>query len=184
VGYDEGGQLTELVRRRPYSVVLLDEVEKAHPDVFNILLQVLDDGRLTDGQGRTVDFTNVVLIMTSNLPGEPMDYFRPEFVNRIDEIVRFRSLTEDDLSHIVGIQLEHLIQRMAERRLILEVSDAARAWLGTRGFDASFGARPLKRLIQREIADRAAIIILEGRVSEDGVIAVDVADGELVVTGR
>jgi len=184
VGYDEGGQLTELVRRRPYSVVLLDEVEKAHPDVFNILLQVLDDGRLTDGQGRTVDFTNVVLIMTSNLPGEPIDYFRPEFVNRIDEIVQFRSLTEDDLSHIVGIQLEHLVQRMAERRLILEVSPAARIWLGTRGFDASFGARPLKRLIQREIADKAAIIILEGRVSEDGVIVVDVADGELVVTGR
>lgn len=184
VGYDEGGQLTELVRRRPYSVVLLDEVEKAHPDVFNILLQVLDDGRLTDGQGRTVDFTNVVLIMTSNLPGEPIDYFRPEFVNRIDEIVQFRSLTEDDLSHIVGIQLEHLVQRMADRRLILEVSAAARLWLGTRGFDASFGARPLKRLIQREIADKAAIIILEGRVSDDGVIAVDVADGELVVTGR
>jgi ATP-dependent Clp protease ATP-binding subunit ClpB len=184
VGYDEGGQLTELVRRRPYSVVLLDEVEKAHPDVFNILLQVLDDGRLTDGQGRTVDFTNVVLIMTSNLPGEPIEYFRPEFVNRIDEIVRFRSLTEDDLSHIVGIQLEHLVQRMAERRLVLQVSEAARLWLGTRGFDASFGARPLKRLIQREIADRAAIIILEGRVSDDGVIAVDVADGELVVTGH
>ena len=184
VGYDEGGQLTELVRRRPYSVVLLDEVEKAHPDVFNILLQVLDDGRLTDGEGRTVDFTNVVLIMTSNLQGDPIEYFRPEFVNRIDEIVRFRSLTEDDLSHIVGIQLEHLVQRMAERRLILEVSDAARVWLGTRGFDASFGARPLKRLIQREIADRAAIIILEGRVSDDGVIAVDVADGELMVTGR
>jgi len=184
VGYDEGGQLTELVRRRPYSVVLLDEVEKAHPDVFNILLQVLDDGRLTDGQGRTVDFTNVVLIMTSNLPGEPIDYFRPEFVNRIDEIVRFRSLTEDNLSYIVGIQLEHLVQRMAERRLILEVSPAACLWLGTRGFDASFGARPLKRLIQREIADKAAVIILEGRVSEDGIIAVDVVDGELVVSGR
>ena len=183
VGYNEGGQLTELVRRRPYSVVLLDEVEKAHPDVFNILLQVLDDGRLTDGQGRTVDFTNVVLIMTSNLHGEPIDYFRPEFVNRIDEIVQFRSLTEDDLSHIVGIQLEHLVQRMAERRLLLEVSPAARIWLGARGFDASFGARPLKRLIQREIADKAAIIILEGRVSDDGVISVDVADGELVVTG-
>ena len=183
VGYNEGGQLTELVRRRPYSVVLLDEVEKAHPDVFNILLQVLDDGRLTDGQGRTVDFTNVVLIMTSNLHGEPIDYFRPEFVNRIDEIVQFRSLTEDDLSHIVGIQLEHLVQRMAERRLLLEVSPAARIWLGARGFDASFGARPLKRLIQREIADKAAIIILEGRVNEDGVISVDVADGELVVTG-
>lgn len=184
VGYGEGGQLTELVRRRPYSVVLLDEVEKGHPDVFNILLQVLDDGRLTDGQGRTVDFTNVVLIMTSNLPGEPIEYFRPEFVNRIDEIVQFRSLTEDNLNHIVGIQLEHLVQRMADRRLILEVSPAARSWLGSRGFDASFGARPLKRLIQREIADKAAIIILEGRVSEDGVISVDVADGELAVTSH
>ena len=113
VGYDEGGQLTEAVRRRPYSVVLLDEIEKAHPDVFNILLQVLDDGRLTDGQGRTVDFTNVVLVMTSNLPGEPIDHFRPEFVNRIDEIVRFRSLTEADLAPIVDIQLDHLRDRLA-----------------------------------------------------------------------
>jgi ATP-dependent Clp protease ATP-binding subunit ClpB len=181
VGYDEGGQLTELVRRRPYSVVLLDEIEKAHPDVFNVLLQVLDDGRLTDGQGRTVDFTNVVLIMTSNLPGEPIDYFRPEFVNRIDEIVRFRSLTEDDLSHIVGIQLEHLVTRMAERRIALNVTPAACTWLATRGFDEAFGARPLKRLIQREIADRAALIILEGGVGEDGTINVDVVDGELSV---
>ncbi|MFY8239094.1 MAG: AAA family ATPase, partial [Ilumatobacteraceae bacterium] len=181
VGYDEGGQLTELVRRRPYSVVLLDEIEKAHPDVFNVLLQVLDDGRLTDGQGRTVDFTNVVLIMTSNLPGEPIDYFRPEFVNRIDEIVRFRSLTEDDLSHIVGIQLEHLVTRMADRRIALNVTPAACTWLATRGFDEAFGARPLKRLIQREIADRAALIILEGGVGEDGTINVDVVDGELSV---
>jgi ATP-dependent Clp protease ATP-binding subunit ClpB len=182
VGYDEGGQLTELVRRRPYSVVLLDEVEKAHPDVFNILLQVLDDGRLTDGQGRTVDFTNVVLIMTSNLPGEPIEYFRPEFVNRIDEIVRFRSLTEEDLGHIVEIQLEHLVARMAERRILLQVTPAARVMLGAKGFDATFGARPLKRLIQREIADKAAIIILEGGVAEDGVIRVDVVDDELSVT--
>jgi ATP-dependent Clp protease ATP-binding subunit ClpB len=182
VGYDEGGQLTELVRRRPYSVVLLDEVEKAHPDVFNILLQVLDDGRLTDGQGRTVDFTNVVLIMTSNLPGEPIEYFRPEFVNRIDEIVRFRSLTEEDLSHIVEIQLEHLVARMAERRILLQVTPAARVMLGAKGFDATFGARPLKRLIQREIADKAAIIILEGGVAEDGVIRVDVVNDELSVT--
>ncbi|MSZ54685.1 MAG: AAA domain-containing protein, partial [Actinobacteria bacterium] len=182
VGYDEGGQLTELVRRRPYSVVLLDEVEKAHPDVFNILLQVLDDGRLTDGQGRTVDFTNVVLIMTSNLPGEPIDYFRPEFVNRIDEIVRFRSLTEEDLSSIVEIQLEHLVTRMAERRILLQVTPAARVWLGTRGFDAAFGARPLKRLIQREIADRAAILILEGSVGDDGIVKVDVVADELKVT--
>jgi ATP-dependent Clp protease ATP-binding subunit ClpB len=182
VGYDQGGQLTELVRRRPYSVVLLDEVEKAHPDVFNVLLQVLDDGRLTDGQGRTVDFTNVVLIMTSNLPGEPIDYFRPEFVNRIDEIVRFRSLTEEDLSHIVEIQLEHLVARMAERRILLQVTPAARLMLGAKGFDSSFGARPLKRLIQREIADKAAIIILEGGVAEDGIIRVDVVNDELAVT--
>ena len=182
VGYDEGGQLTELVRRRPYSVVLLDEVEKAHPDVFNILLQVLDDGRLTDGQGRTVDFTNVVLIMTSNLPGEPIEYFRPEFVNRIDEIVRFRSLTEEDLGHIVEIQLEHLVSRMAERRILLQVTPAARVMLGAKGFDPTFGARPLKRLIQREIADKAAIIILEGGVAEDGIIRVDVVNDELSVT--
>lgn len=184
VGYDEGGQLTELVRRRPYSVVLLDEVEKAHPDVFNILLQVLDDGRLTDGQGRTVDFTNVVLIMTSNLPGEPIEYFRPEFVNRIDEIVRFRSLTEEDLASIVEIQLEHLVGRMAERRILLQVTPAARVMLGAKGFDATFGARPLKRLIQREIADKAAIIILEGGVAEDGTIRVDVVNDELVVTAQ
>lgn len=182
VGYDEGGQLTEAVRRRPYSVVLLDEVEKAHPDVFNVLLQVLDDGRLTDGQARTVDFTNVVLIMTSNLPGEPIEYFRPEFVNRIDEIVRFRSLTEEDLGQIVDIQLEHLVERMADRRITLQVTPAARTLLGAKGFDASFGARPLKRLIQKEIADKAALIILEGAVTEDGTIRVDVADdGELTV---
>jgi ATP-dependent Clp protease ATP-binding subunit ClpB len=184
VGYDEGGQLTEAVRRRPYSVVLLDEVEKAHPDVFNVLLQLLDDGRLTDGQGRTVDFTNVVLIMTSNLPGEPIDYFRPEFVNRIDEIVRFASLTEEDLTAIVEIQLEHLIERLADRRITLQVTPLARVMLGSRGFDPDFGARPLKRLIQREIADKAAIILLEGNVGEGGTIRVDVVDDELVVTGH
>jgi ATP-dependent Clp protease ATP-binding subunit ClpB len=182
VGYDEGGQLTEAVRRRPYSVVLLDEVEKAHPDVFNVLLQVLDDGRLTDGQGRTVDFTNVVLIMTSNLPGEPIEYFRPEFVNRIDEIVRFRSLTQDDIGLIVDIQLEHLVQRMADRRITLQVTPAARVMLAEKGYDPSFGARPLKRLIQREIADKAAVLILDGAVTEDGAVRVDVADGALTVT--
>jgi ATP-dependent Clp protease ATP-binding subunit ClpB len=184
VGYDEGGQLTEAVRRRPYSVVLLDEVEKAHPDVFNVLLQLLDDGRLTDGQGRTVDFTNVVLIMTSNLPGEPIDYFRPEFVNRIDEIVRFQSLTEEDLTSIVEIQLEHLIERLADRRITLQVTPLARVMLGARGFDPDFGARPLKRLIQREIADKAAIILLEGNVGEGGTIRVDVVNDELAVTGH
>jgi ATP-dependent Clp protease ATP-binding subunit ClpB len=182
VGYDEGGQLTELVRRRPYSVVLLDEVEKAHPDVFNVLLQVLDDGRLTDGQGRTVDFSNVVLIMTSNLPGEPIEYFRPEFVNRIDEIVRFQSLTLDDLTHIVEIQLEHLVQRLADRRITLQVTPAARIALAEHGFDEFFGARPLKRLIQREIADKAALLILEGAVGEDGAVRVDVVNGELTVS--
>lgn len=181
VGYDEGGQLTEAVRRRPYSVVLLDEVEKAHPDVFNILLQVLDDGRLTDGQGRTVDFSNVVLIMTSNLPGEPIEYFRPEFVNRIDEIVRFQSLTQDDLTHIVEIQLEHLVQRLADRRITLQVTPAARIALAEQGFDEFFGARPLKRLIQREIADKAALLILEGAVGEDGAVRVDVDNGHLTV---
>jgi ATP-dependent Clp protease ATP-binding subunit ClpB len=183
VGYDQGGQLTELVRRRPYCVVLLDEIEKGHPDVFNVLLQLLDDGRLTDGQGRTVDFTNVVFIMTSNLPGDPNDYFRPEFVNRIDEIVRFRSLTEEDLGQIVEIQLEHLVHRMADRRITLQVTPAARLWLATRGFDASFGARPLKRLIQREIADKSAVLILEGSVADDGAIKVDELNGELVVQG-
>ena len=182
VGYDEGGQLTEAVRRRPYSVVLLDEVEKAHPDVFNVLLQVLDDGRLTDGQGRTVDFTNVVLIMTSNLPGDPIEFFRPEFVNRIDEIVRFRSLTEDDLGAIVEIQLEHLIARLAERRITLQVTPTARVELARKGFDPSFGARPLKRLIQKEIADKAAVLILEGSVHEDGAICVDVVNESLSVS--
>jgi ATP-dependent Clp protease ATP-binding subunit ClpB len=181
VGYDEGGQLTEAVRRRPYSVVLLDEVEKAHPDVFNVLLQVLDDGRLTDGQGRTVDFTNVVLIMTSNLPGDPMDFFRPEFINRIDEIVRFRSLTPEDLGAIVGIQLEALVKRLEDRRITLQITPAARLALASRGFDEAFGARPLKRLIQREIADKAAVLILEGKVGEDGAIKVDVDGDQLAV---
>ena len=174
VGYDEGGQLTETVRRRPYSVVLLDEVEKAHPDVFNTLLQLLDDGRLTDGQGRTVDFSNVVLIMTSNLPGEPGDFFRPEFVNRIDDIVRFRPLTETDLVSIVDIQLAGLGTRLAERRLSLVVTDEAKEALAVKGFDPAFGARPLKRLIQREIGDRLALAVLEGRYLEGDTVTVDI----------
>ncbi|MBV8386584.1 MAG: AAA family ATPase, partial [Acidimicrobiia bacterium] len=181
VGYDEGGQLTEAVRRRPYSVVLLDEIEKAHPDVFNVLLQVMDDGRLTDGQGRTVDFTNVVLIMTSNLPGDPRDYFKPEFVNRIDEIIRFRSLTEADIAKIVDIQLRHVSDRLAERRLTLEVTAEARAWVARTGYDEAFGARPLKRVIQREVSDPLALAILEGRYSDGSVVHVDVADGDLVL---
>ncbi|HVF75900.1 MAG TPA: ATP-dependent chaperone ClpB [Acidimicrobiales bacterium] len=181
VGYDEGGQLTEAVRRRPYSVVLLDEIEKAHPDVFNVLLQVLDDGRLTDGQGRTVDFTNTVLIMTSNLAADPAEFFKPEFLNRVDEIVRFRSLTEDDLAHVVTIQLRALDRRLADRRLKLDVSDEARAWLASHGFDPVYGARPLKRLIQRRIGDALAMALLEGRYGEGDTVTVAVAGDDLVL---
>jgi len=175
VGYDEGGQLTEAVRRRPYSVILLDEIEKAHPDVFNVLLQVLDDGRLTDGQGRTVDFTNVVLIMTSNLPGDPSSFFKPEFINRVDDIIRFRALTQEDLLHIVTIQVDRLRSRMAERRITLVVSQAAMAWIAHEGYDPAFGARPLKRVIQREIADQASLLILGGTAVEGSTVTVDVA---------
>ena len=172
VGYDEGGQLTEAVRRRPYSVVLLDEIEKAHPDVFNTLLQLLDDGRLTDGQGRTVNFSNVVLIMTSNLPGDPLDFFKPEFINRVDDIIRFRSLSEEDLYAIVKVQLELLRKRLDAKRITLDIDDAAMAQLARDGYDPSFGARPLKRIIQREIADPAAILILDGGTAEGGRITV------------
>jgi len=178
VGYDEGGQLTEAVRRRPYSVVLLDEIEKAHADVFNVLLQLLDDGRLTDGQGRTVDFTNVVLIMTSNLPVDPKDYFKPEFVNRIDDIVRFESLGIDDLVRIVDIQLGALERRLAERKLVLEVSGDARRRIADLGHDPAFGARPLKRVIQRELSDKIAVAVLEGQFPEDATVLVDVTPGE------
>jgi ATP-dependent Clp protease ATP-binding subunit ClpB len=181
VGYDEGGQLTEAVRRRPYAVVLLDEIEKAHPDVFNVLLQVMDDGRLTDGQGRTVDFTNVVLIMTSNLQGDPLTVFRPEFVNRVDDIVRFRPLTQDDLGEIVTIQVDRLRERLAARRITLVVTPAATAKIAEDGFDPAFGARPLKRVIQREVGDRLATLILEGKVAEGDTVEVDVRDGELVI---
>lgn len=184
VGYDEGGQLTEAVRRRPYSVVLLDEIEKAHPDVFNVLLQVLDDGRLTDGQGRTVDFTNVVLIMTSNLPGDPMGFFKPEFINRVDDIIRFRPLTEADLEHIVGIQVDRLRKRMADRRITLEVTPEALAWIAKEGYDPAFGARPLKRVIQREIADPVANLILTGTVGDDDAVVVDAEGGTLAIRSR
>ncbi len=181
VGYDEGGQLTEAVRRRPYSVVLLDELEKANPDVFNILLQVLEDGRLTDGQGRTVDFTNTVLIMTSNLRGDPADYFKPEFLNRIDEIVRFRPLSEADLAVIVEIQLGKLRQRLAERRLSLVVTPEAEAWLAHTGYDPDYGARPLRRLIQRSIEDPLALALLEGKYLEGATVTVAVEGDELVL---
>ncbi len=180
VGYDQGGQLTEAVRRRPYAVILLDEVEKAHPDVFNVLLQLLDDGRLTDGQGRTVDFTNTVLIMTSNLPGDPRDFFKPEFINRVDDIIRFRELSEADLERIVDIQLEGLRRRLADRRLTLVVSPEAEAFLAREGFDPAFGARPLKRVIQREVSDRLALALLDGRYVDGDTVTVDVsaADGD------
>jgi ATP-dependent Clp protease ATP-binding subunit ClpB len=182
VGYDQGGQLTEAVRRRPYAVVLLDELEKAHPDVFNVLLQVLDDGRLTDGQGRTVDFTNTVLIMTSNLPGEPADFFKPEFVNRIDEIIRFRSLGQDDIERIASIQVEVLRQRLAERRIDLQMTPGAMTWIARKGYDPVYGARPLKRVIQKELGDRLALAILEGRYPEGAAVKVDVSGEDLTIS--
>ncbi len=196
VGYDEGGQLTEAVRRRPYSVVLLDEVEKAHQDVFNVLLQVLDEGRLTDGHGRTVDLSNIVLIMTSNLGSELIDpdlpheivrqrvldvvhrHFRPEFLNRVDDVMVFHRLEHEHLRRIVDIQIERLRGRLAERHIGLELTPAALDWLADNGFDPSFGARPLKRLIDRELGDRLAVELLEGRVGDGGTIQVDAdADG-------
>src|SRR4051812_39061195 len=182
VGYDEGGQLTEAVRRRPYAVVLLDEIEKAHAEVFNVLLQLLDDGRLTDGQGRTVDFTNAVLIMTSNLPGDPKNFFKPEFINRIDDIVKFRELTEDDLGRIVEIQLERLRERLAARRITLDVTPAAAALVAREGYDPAFGARPLKRVIQRQVGDRLATAILDGTIGEGDSVTVDAQDGALTIS--
>ena len=201
IGYEQGGQLTEAVRRRPYSVVLLDEVEKAHPEVFDVLLQVLDDGRLTDGQGRTVDFTNTILILTSNL-GSPIlidptlsaetrreqvmalvrQAFRPEFLNRLDDIVMFQALSEDDLAQIVELSVDALQRRLKDRRLTLAVTPDARAWLAERGYDPIFGARPLRRLIQSEIQDRLAMALLSGGVHDGDLVRVDVAaDGSSLV---
>jgi ATP-dependent Clp protease ATP-binding subunit ClpB len=179
LGYDEGGQLTEAIRRRPYAVVLLDEIEKAHTDVFNILLQLLDEGRLTDGHGRTVDFTNTVLIMTSNLAGDPKDFFRPEFINRIDEIIPFRALTPADLGEIVRIQLRQLAGRASSLGITLVVSPAAEAWLAARGYDPDYGARPLRRVLQREVGDRLAVFLLQGAFEAGDTIRVDVAGGQL-----
>ncbi len=181
VGYEEGGQLTEAIRRRPYAVVLLDELEKAHPDVFNTLLQVLEDGRLTDGQGRTVDFTNTVLIMTSNIPGEPIEHFKPEFVNRIDEIVRFHALSDSDLNRIVSNQRQGLRRRLADRRLTLVVTPSAEVLLAHNGFDPDFGARPLRRVIQRQVEDPLALALLEGRYPEGSTVTVDDQDGAIVL---
>ncbi|QGU08404.1 Chaperone protein ClpB [Corynebacterium occultum] len=186
VGYDAGGQLTEAVRRRPYTVILFDEVEKAHPDVFDILLQVLDDGRLTDGQGRTVDFRNAVIILTSNLGAggtreQMMEAvkrtFKPEFINRLDEVVVFDQLSREQLGSIVEIQVAQLAQRLSSRRLDLKVSDAARLWLGERGYDPAYGARPLRRLIQQSIGDQLAKQLLAGDVRDGDIVHVDVADG-------
>jgi ATP-dependent Clp protease ATP-binding subunit ClpB len=196
VGYEEGGQLTEAVRRRPYSVVLLDEVEKAHPEVFDILLQVLDDGRLTDGQGRTVDFRNTLLILTSNLGSHFLvdptldaekkrdsvmsvvrQAFKPEFLNRLDEIVLFESLSEEQLSHIVDLQIAELDRRLAVRRITVSVTDAAHAWLGRTGYDPAYGARPLRRLVQTAIGDALAKMLLSGEVLDGSEVVVDVNEG-------
>jgi ATP-dependent Clp protease ATP-binding subunit ClpB len=206
VGYDEGGQLTEAVRRRPYSVVLFDEVEKAHADVFNVLLQVLDDGRLTDSQGRVVDFKNTVLIMTSNIASQRIidsdyskapdkgesdfkdmiqkelrQFFRPEFLNRIDDIVIFHRLGEDQLEAIVNIQLEGLKARLADKKIKLEISKGALAYLAERGYDPVFGARPLKRLIQHELVDKMALMLLDGEIKDGQTVKVDAKGEGLVI---
>lgn len=197
IGYEEGGQLTEAVRRRPYSVVLFDEVEKAHPEVFDILLQVLDDGRLTDGQGRTVDFKNTILIMTSNLgsqflvsselEGEARKqavmnavhaHFKPEFINRLDDLIVFDPLTRDELAHIVDIQVKAVADRLTERRITLDVTKSAREWLADRGYDPAFGARPLRRLVQSEVGDQLARMLLSGAVHDGDTVLVDQTGGE------
>ena len=182
VGYEEGGQLTEAVRRRPYTVVLLDEIEKAHTEVFDVLLQLLDDGRLTDGQGRTVDFRNTVIIMTSNIrsANELRDRFRPEFLNRVDEVVSFEALTREQLADIVDLQLARLRERLAERQLSLEVTDDAKELLAEEGWDPAYGARPLKRAIQRLVENPLALRLLEGDFAEGDTVRVEAADGELV----
>jgi len=201
IGYDEGGQLTEAVRRRPYSVVLFDEIEKAHPEVFNVLLQVLDDGRLTDSQGRTVDFKNTIIIMTSNLGSQYIldvaevdeeverrvrevlrSHFRPEFLNRIDEIVVFHALKREQLKEIIDIQLERLRKLLADRRITIELTDAAKELLINEGYDPAFGARPLKRVIQHRIADPLALEILQGKIQDGDHVLVDAIGDRLTFT--
>ena len=197
VGYEEGGQLTEAVRRRPYAVILLDEIEKAHADVFNVLLQIMDDGRLTDGQGRTVDFTNTVLIMTSNVGSQFIvseadeekireqieevlaATFKPEFLNRIDETVIFHRLTREDISRIVDLQVALLARRVGERGIEIELTDDARTLIGNLGYDPTYGARPLRRMIQRHLIDKLALRILEGEFGEGDTVLVDASGGEL-----
>jgi len=205
VGYDEGGVLTEAVRRRPYQVILFDEVEKAHEDVFNILLQVLDDGRLTDGQGRTVDFRNTIIVLTSNLgshilaaqPEGPIsavaeaevmkvvrEHFRPEFLNRLDEIVLFRRLQRADMAAIVDIQLTRLRQLLADRKVSLELDDSAVEWLGDHGYDPVYGARPLKRVIQRELQNPLAGMLLDGTVHDGDTVRISAGPGGLLINDR
>jgi ATP-dependent Clp protease ATP-binding subunit ClpB len=204
VGYEEGGQLTEAVRRKPYAVVLLDEIEKAHPDVFNTLLQVLDDGRLTDAQGRTVDFRNTVIIMTSNIGSEYLlegvtpggeikpegrdlvmtalrHHFRPEFLNRVDEIVLFKPLTEPEIEQIVELMISDLRRRLADRRITLRLTPAARGFIARQGFDPVYGARPLRRYIAREVETRVGRALLTGEVQDGATVTVDAAENELVI---
>jgi ATP-dependent Clp protease ATP-binding subunit ClpB len=205
VGYDEGGVLTEAVRRRPYQVILFDEVEKAHEDVFNVLLQVLDDGRLTDGQGRTVDFKNTIIVLTSNLgsdvlaaqpdgestamvQGEVMravrQHFRPEFLNRLDEIILFRRLQRSDMGSIVQIQLEHLRKLLADRKINIELDRSALDWLSNEGYDSTYGARPLKRVIQRSLQNPLASLILEGAVKDGDTVHVTASRDGLLINGQ
>jgi ATP-dependent Clp protease ATP-binding subunit ClpB len=186
VGYDEAGQLTEAVRRRPYAVVLFDEVEKAHPDVLNVLLQLLDDGHLTDSKGRRVDFKNAVIIMTSNLPSLDAlrGHFRPEFINRIDEIVFFHPLSEVHTAAIIDIQLQGLLKRLADRKITVDLTPAAKALLATEGYDPVYGARPLKRAIQRLVLDPLALRVLAGDFGEGDTVLVDEADDRLVFSAR
>ena len=211
VGYDEGGQLTEAVRRKPYSVVLLDEIEKAHPDVFNTLLQVLDDGRLTDNKGRTVDFKNTILIMTSNVGADIIQTFmehlpvegeerskmlsdcrsevlevlkrtvRPEFLNRIDEVIMFEPLSQTDIREILDMQIRDLQSRLAENGVTVEFTDGFRDYMSTKGYEPAYGARPIKRLMQKELINLLAKSILDGHVRKDSVINVDVSDGQIIV---
>ena len=205
VGYEEGGALTEAVRRRPYQVVLFDEIEKAHPDVFNVLLQVLDDGRLTDGQGRTVDFRNVLIVMTSNLGSEYLvnlregedtktvekevmgvvrGHFRPEFLNRIDEIILFHRLRREDMSEIVDIQLRRLNRLLEDRKMALSLDAKARQWLADKGYDPSYGARPLKRVIQKWVQDPLAQMLLAGEIPDGATVKLSVSHGRLTINGK
>ncbi|MGZ5876866.1 MAG: AAA family ATPase, partial [Bradyrhizobium sp.] len=205
VGYDEGGTLTEAVRRRPYQVILFDEVEKAHNDVFNILLQVLDDGRLTDGQGHTVDFRNTIIVLTSNLgaeylaalmEGQPSEAareqvmevvrrsFRPEFLNRLDEIILFNRLGRNEMKRIVDIQLKDLQKLLDERKIKLQVDEQAKTWLANTGYDPVYGARPLKRVIQRHLQNPLATMLLAGTIKDSDTVAVTVRDGKLVINGN